>query len=209
MLIVLSNDDLKIELLAQGINEKAEVFWTTSIDSISDDLKADAIIDLLFENNAERINKLKQLQIETVFVNSVIHTLDQLPAGFIRFNGWKSFLKRSIVEAACNNEIMKTKASKIFSLFNKKIEWTADKPGFITARVIGMIINEAYFTFEEKVSTKAEIDIAMKLGTNYPYGPFEWVEKIGVKNIYELLDYLFISNKRYKPSALLQKEAAP
>ena len=205
MLIVLSNDDLKTELLAQGINEKAEVFWATSIDIISDELKADAVIDLLFENNAERINKLKQIQI--VFVNSVIHTLDQLPAGFVRFNGWNSFLKRPIVEAACNDEIIKTKASQIFSLFNKKIEWTPDKPGFITARVIGMIINEAYFALEEKVSTKDEINTAMKLGTNYPYGPFEWAEKIGLKNIYELLEYLFISNKRYKPSALLQKEA--
>jgi len=205
MLIVLSNDDLKTELLGQGINEKAEVFWATSIDTISDELKADAVIDLLFENNAERINKLKQLQI--VFVNSVIHTLDQLPAGFVRFNGWNSFLKRPIVEAACNDEIIKTKTSQIFSLFNKKIEWTPDKPGLITARVIAMIVNEAYFALEEKVSTKDEINTAMKLGTNYPYGPFEWAEKIGLKNIYELLEYLFISNKRYKPSALLQKEA--
>ena len=71
-----------------------------------------------------------------------------------------------------------------------------------------MIINEAYFALEEEVSTKDEIDIAMKLGTNYPFGPFEWAERIGVENVYELLNHLSISNKRYKPSRLLQKEAS-
>ena len=35
----------------------------------------------------------------------------------------------------------------------------------------------------ENVSTRDEIDTAMKLGTNYPFGPFEWAEKIGLKNI--------------------------
>ena len=42
-----------------------------------------------------------------------------------------------------------------------------------------MIINEAFLALQEGVSTKEEINTAMKLGTNYPLGPFEWVEKIG------------------------------
>ena len=70
-----------------------------------------------------------------------------------------------------------------------------------------MIINEAYFALEEGVSTKEEIDTAMKLGTNYPYGPFEWAKKIGLKNIFQLLDKLHKTNLRYEPAALLKKEA--
>ena len=85
-------------------------------------------------------------------------------------------------------DVNKETAEKIFSCFNKTIEWVADIPGFITPRVISMIINEAYFTLDEKVSTKEEIDTAMKLGTNYPYGPFEWGATIGLKNVYELID---------------------
>jgi 3-hydroxybutyryl-CoA dehydrogenase len=72
-----------------------------------------------------------------------------------------------------------------------------------------MIINEAYFTLDEKVSSKNEIDTAMKLGTNYPYGPFEWSEKIGLKKVYELLTTLSHSHSRYEPAALLKKEALP
>jgi 3-hydroxybutyryl-CoA dehydrogenase len=81
-----------------------------------------------------------------------------------------------------------------------------DVKGFISARVVSMIINEAYFALEEKVSTKREIDTAMKLGTNYPYGPFEWGDLIGVKNIYELLNELSKTDSRYTPAALLKKE---
>ena len=101
----------------------------------------------------------------------------------------------------------KKAAEKIFSCFNKSTEWVPDIPGFITPRVISMIINEAWFTLDEKVSTKEEIDTAMKLGTNYPYGPFEWGTRIGLKNVYELLTMLSKINSRYTPSSLLQKEA--
>jgi 3-hydroxybutyryl-CoA dehydrogenase len=93
------------------------------------------------------------------------------------------------------------------AVFNKKIEWVPDIPGFVTARVISMIINEAYFALDENVSSKEEIDTAMKLGTNYPYGPFEWAKAIGLKNVYDLLKHLAELNNRYTPSALLQKEA--
>ena len=94
------------------------------------------------------------------------------------------------------------------SLLNRKAEWVPDVKGFISPRVVSMIINEAYFTLEENVSTKEEIDIAMKLGTNYPYGPFEWSKKIGLKKIAGLLKELSINEKRYEPSALLLKDAS-
>ena len=41
----------------------------------------------------------------------------------------------------------------------------------------------AYLALEEHVSTKEEINTAMKLGTNYPFGPFEWANAIGANNI--------------------------
>jgi 3-hydroxybutyryl-CoA dehydrogenase len=129
-----------------------------------------------------------------------------LPVNFIRINGWPTFLKRKVVESSCNSDDLEASAEKIFSLFNRIAEWVPDVPGFITARVISMIINEAYFTLDEKVSGKNEIDIAMKLGTNYPYGPFEWSEKIGLKKVYELLTMLSKTNSRYEPADLLKKE---
>jgi 3-hydroxybutyryl-CoA dehydrogenase len=78
----------------------------------------------------------------------------------------------------------------------------------VSGKIISMIVNEAYFALEDEVSTKEEIDIAMKSGTNYPYGPFEWSKKIGLNNIYTLLQKLSTTDKRYTPSSLLIKEAA-
>ena len=84
--------------------------------------------------------------------------------------------------------------------------WVGDDYGFIAARIISMIINEAYFALEENVSTKEQIDVAMKLGTNYPYGPFEWSKKIGLINILNLLQKLAQGDPRYTVCALLVHE---
>ncbi len=77
--------------------------------------------------------------------------------------------------------------------FGRRVEWLPDEPGFVTPRVISMIINEAYFAFAEGVSTPEEIDTAMKLGTNYPYGPIEWGNRIGLQNVVRLLKKLAFS----------------
>lgn len=202
-IVVITNDVLKEELLAQGISDPVQVEWQQEISPVGD---ADGYIDLLFDGTEERVEKLKQLQpASAIIVNAASTTISDLPAGFTRINGWNSFLQRPLVEAAAH-DINKKLAEDIFLCFNKKVEWVPDIPGFITARVICMIINEAYFTLDEKVSTKEEIDTAMKLGTNYPYGPFEWAAKIGLINVYGLLTMLAQSNSRYTPSALLQKE---
>ena len=100
---------------------------------------------------------------------------------------------------------LKEKTERIFDRLNKKTEWVPDEPGFITARVISMIINEAWFALEEGVSTIEEIDTAMKLGTNYPYGPFEWANQIGLKNVYALLHKLNKNHSRYCPAKSMKK----
>ena len=82
-----------------------------------------------------------------------------------------------------------------------------DIAGFITPRIVVSIINEAHIALEEKVSNETEIDTAMKLGTNYPYGPFEWNELIGPEKVYNLLDALSKEHERYRPCELLKQKA--
>jgi 3-hydroxybutyryl-CoA dehydrogenase len=203
-IVVVADNDLQEELLAQGLQDNATIEWTTTI---PDTTTADYIIDLLFENNTQRIESLQKLQTKLFIVNAVSTTLERLPENFIRINGWPGFLQRSIIEAAAVNEPLTAEVEKIFSCFNKSTEWVPDKAGFVTATIISMIINEAYFTAGEQVSSKEEIDTAMKLGTNYPFGPFEWSKKIGLHNIYELLTTLSQNNVRYQPAELLTREA--
>ena len=207
-LVVLTNEQLKEELLSNGVSAYCKIDWINSPEKLLSHMDADAVIDLLFENNGYDVSHLNNYLTKPVFVNSMNKTIVEIGLPLIRINAWPSFLKRNIAEVSIADEVNKNKAEKILSLLNRKAEWVPDVKGFISPRVVSMIINEAYFTLEENVSTKEEIDIAMKLGTNYPYGPFEWSKKIGLKNIAGLLKELFITEKRYEPASLLLKEAS-
>ena len=206
-LVVLANEQLKEELLSTGINDNCKIDWINSSKELSSYADADAVIDLLFEHNGYDSSHLSGFLKRPVFVNSMKKTIVEIGLPVIRINAWPGFLKRNVAEVCCNNDAYKNEAEKILGLLNRKAEWVADIKGFISARVVSMIINEAYFALQENVSSKEEIDIAMRLGTNYPYGPFEWSKRIGLKNIAALLTELSITEKRYQPASLLLKEA--
>lgn len=80
------------------------------------------------------------------------------------------------------------------------------KLGFHYPRTIAMIINEAYFALDEKLATAEAIDLAMKNGVNYPLGPIEWGQKIGLIHVAELLHELFeiTEDPRYRLSKQLK-----
>jgi 3-hydroxybutyryl-CoA dehydrogenase len=81
-----------------------------------------------------------------------------------------------------------------------------DRVGMIKPRVIFMIINEACYTLQEGTASIEDIDMAMKLGTNYPFGPFEWCDRIGVTSVFETLAAMYEDTKdeRYKICPLLK-----
>lgn len=70
---------------------------------------------------------------------------------------------------------------------------------YVFARVLVSVINEAMWAVSDGVATKQDIDTAMKLGTNYPRGPFEWSKIIGDDLIRELLGSLneTVSDNRF------------
>lgn len=203
--LVIADEQLKKELLAGAVQNTTLIEWTHHIDDYKPSASFDACLDLLYDNSPERIKWLNDLAAPLIIINSVIVTLEEIQQDFVRINGWSTFLGRPMVEAATRNEQLKSNAVELFNLFGKKTEWVPDIQGLLTARVVASIINEAYFALQEKVSTAEEIDIAMKLGTNYPYGPFEWSRKIGLINIFSLLKELAKHQPRYQPSPLLQK----
>lgn len=181
------------------------IAWQRVENSATFSLYADA--DAFFCLQENEITQALNSLTKPVFINSVAKTLAglNLPANIYRINGWEGFLNRSVWEiSGTANE----KIEPLFKALGIKVNFVKDEPGFISARVIAMIINEAYFALEDDVSSKDEIDTAMKLGTNYPFGPFEWVSRIGKRNILELLQKLYETDSRYKPSGLLIKETS-
>ena len=206
-LVIVANDQQREEILLNGIDDSCTIDWIKTPAELSAFANCDAIFDLLFEDNGYDFSYLKNSLTKIIFVNAVNKTIDELGHPVVRINGWGGFLKTSIAEVACTDETEKEAAQRLLKCLNKKAEWVPDIKGFVSPRVVSMIINEAYFELEENVSTKDEIDTAMKLGTNYPYGPFEWAKKIGLTRIAALLSELSKSEKRYIPSKQLLKEA--
>ena len=85
----------------------------------------------------------------------------------------------------------------------------ADVPGLVVARTIAMLINEAADAVQQGVCDTAAADTAMKLGVNYPAGPFEWLEQWSVQAVVALLDRLdrHYRGERYRVSPWLRRAA--
>lgn len=85
----------------------------------------------------------------------------------------------------------------------------ADAPGLVVARTIAMLINEAMDAVHQGVCTREGADAAMKLGVNYPAGPFEWLARWNAGAVIVLLDALdkHYRGERYRVSPMLRQQA--
>lgn len=199
MHIVVNADQAQQEtLLAKGFTGDHSVTWYREGMDIPE---ADVYFDLGYKDHCFT-GILKQ----PVFVNAVTATCASFPGNHIRFNGWNSFLERNMLELAAATD-QRRAAEEVLTTVGWSYRWVADEPGMISARIVAMIINEAYFGIGDEISSRADIDTAMKLGTNYPYGPFEWAGKIGLEHVYGLLKELSVSDARYVPAPVLEQEA--
>lgn len=87
-----------------------------------------------------------------------------------------------------------------------------DVPGLVVARTLAMLINEASDAVHQGVCSEQGADDAMRLGVNYPAGPFEWLERwraLGAAEPCELLDALdrHYRGERYRVSPGLRARA--
>jgi 3-hydroxybutyryl-CoA dehydrogenase len=205
--LLIADESLASQFTNGDLSPQLQLQRISTPELLSEDESYDACIDLLFVNESRRIAALKNSGATLVIVSAVISTLKEVDTGFVRINGWPTFIDRTKIEGASLNEDKKIEVEKILAAFGKEIEWLPDMPGFVSPRVVASIINEAYYALDEGVSSREEIDVAMKLGTNYPFGPFEWNKLIGANRIHDLLEYLGKQQVRYQPARLLIKEA--
>jgi len=63
-------------------------------------------------------------------------------------------------------------------------------PESIAERTILAIVNEAYRALGDRVATADNIDLAMRLGANHPFGPFQWAREMGLTEVAAMLDRL-------------------
>ncbi|MEI7811921.1 MAG: 3-hydroxyacyl-CoA dehydrogenase NAD-binding domain-containing protein [Ignavibacteria bacterium] len=95
--------------------------------------------------------------------------------------------------------------------FAKKIGKTAvevyEYPGFVTTRAIVPLLNEAMYILMEGVATAEGIDTAMKLGYNFPLGPLEMADVMGLDEVLAWMETLWttLGEPRYRACPILRK----
>ncbi|MEV5987222.1 3-hydroxyacyl-CoA dehydrogenase [Streptomyces sp. NPDC052051] len=100
-------------------------------------------------------------------------------------------------------------ATGLFQALGKDVSVIGDLPGMIVARTVARIIDLAHDAVAKGVATEEDIDTAMRLGVNYPLGPFEWGRRLGRGWAYSLLEDLHPRDPsgRYAPSLALYRHA--
>ena len=90
---------------------------------------------------------------------------------------------------------------------NKTPVEVRDVPGFISNRVLQMMINEAIYCLYEGVATPEDIDTVMKLGMNHPMGPLQLADFIGLDTVLAIMETLYegYGDCKYRPCPLLRQ----
>jgi 3-hydroxybutyryl-CoA dehydrogenase len=85
----------------------------------------------------------------------------------------------------------------------------SDSPGFITQRVVAMIVNIGASIAQLRTAQPADIDKAVKLGLGYPHGPLGFGDFLGPHRILQILRnmYEMYGDPRYRPSLWLTRRA--
>jgi 3-hydroxybutyryl-CoA dehydrogenase len=89
----------------------------------------------------------------------------------------------------------------------KKGVMVYESPGFVTTRLICLLINEALHLLEEGVASPEDIDDAMRIGYQFERGPLAMADRFGLDAILAALERMFreFGELKYRPSFLLKK----
>ncbi|ANY71786.1 3-hydroxyacyl-CoA dehydrogenase family protein [Paenibacillus ihbetae] len=106
-------------------------------------------------------------------------------------------------------------SEQTFTETKRFVEEVADKkgimvyesPGFVTTRMITLMINEALHLLQEGVASAEDIDDAMRIGYNFQHGPLEMADRFGLDSILAALERMFreYGELKYRPSIVLKK----
>ncbi|RED60395.1 3-hydroxyacyl-CoA dehydrogenase family protein [Cohnella lupini] len=93
-------------------------------------------------------------------------------------------------------------------VLNKSGVMVYESPGFVTTRLICLLINEALHLLEEGVASPEDIDSAMSIGYQFQHGPLEMADRFGLDSVLAALDRMFreYGELKYRPSFLLKKK---
>jgi len=215
MKILVTGEPIRAEELKAKLSTISDLEVDYSDGDEDEDFKEyDCIFDLNFDDDPSNLPVYASMRDRPVFVNAVKLSLNE--AAFVGgekvkcqlfgINALPTFISQSKWEVSLFRKFQTPELDALMKKFGIEYLPVEDRVGLVKPRIIFMIINEACYTLQEGTASIEDIDTAMKLGTNYPFGPFEWCDKIGITSVFETLAALYEDTKdeRYKICPLLK-----
>ncbi|MEH7388061.1 3-hydroxyacyl-CoA dehydrogenase family protein [Bacillus sp. JJ1521] len=216
--IVIVGDNLLSKELSNSFQGKAGVHVVDSNLGIA---QVDVVIETTNLDKEEKKHRIQEIEASVSPTTLILSTTLGVtateiaswlthPERVVGFGTFANFKEGSLIEVALPLQAeprYAQAAADVFSLIDQDIEIVEDEVGFVFPRILSMIVNEAAYALTEQAAEADAIDVAMKKGTNYPKGPLEWAQEIGLDDIYAVLSGLYreLGEERYRPAPLIRK----
>ncbi len=133
------------------------------------------------------------------------------PSLWAAWNAWPDALDTPLWELALSREEHRAAFDNLAHQMLQQFVFCPDTGGMISPRILASVINEAYHTIDQGIASRQDIDLGMRYGTNYPFGPLEWSDRIGPVRLLRALDAWQRSDTtgdRYRAATSLREAAA-
>ena len=196
----------------------------TNKEEIEQAADCDLVIEAIIENMEIKSSVFRQLDTickpETVFATNTsslpitsIAAVTKRPEKVIGMHFMNPVPVMTLVEVIRGLE---TNQKTLDFVFNTSREMgkvpieVRDVPGFISNRVLQVMINEAIYCVYEGVASPEGIDEIMKRGMGHPMGPLQLADFIGLDTILYVLEIMFegYGDPKYRPCPLLRQYVA-
>ncbi len=191
----------------------------------SEDLKefsgCDIVIEAVVENLKSKVEFFKKIEgvvspnallasnTSSISITSLAASLKD-PSRFVGIHFFNPVALMNLIEiikGVKTSQQSVERAIEYSKSVKKEFVVVNDSPGFVTTRVIAMLVNEGAFEFSEGLATREDIDKALKLGGNFPMGPLTLGDLIGLDTVVNIMDVMYDAFKdpKFRAAPILRK----
>ena len=207
--------------ISQADVDKAVGNISTSIDMKQAVKDADYVIEAVFERADVKLPVYKELEELAPKDTILASNTSSIPIGLLAsatkrpdkvigmhfFSPVPMMRGLEVVKSLLTSEETLRVSLEFGKAIGKETVVVKDSPGFVTNRLLPLVMNEGAKLLQEGLASMEDIDKICKLSFNWPMGPFELSDLVGIDVGVDLLEEVYKQTgwERYKPAPLLKR----